>query len=702
MEPLGSEGLPITGYRYHAPSGAQLTYSTQDIFRPWTPDPASVWHGVGALGPQALSHDTLSFTDQTARSHFQNDATPKIAITTTNTDAQPMDAAETAAMYRDWSRKNNRRHGEYAGVPVVLPPHFALQELQGGMADLSNLASYQESQRDQVLKAAGVPPSILGQVVDVNRAAAETNQYVFDVHTIEPMADLVADAMTHQLAHDMDPMLVVQFEEFIAKDQDAELRRIESELSTKRRSINQVLEAQGMEPVEWGDLPVGAMADTPYTGDTFDEPVLDEDPAALDEPDDQAVAEPTQAPDAGFDEAAAITPTAVLNGAQVASIVDVVSNVGSGTLGKDSAVALLGVAFGIEPAVAAEIVGDPQPPQVPPQFGSNPPPQAEDDDSEGENDDDRAATSATVDDGLGRAGRLPAMEGYQPASAPQAEIHGHRVAVIAAVPDMRMSVKASKKLILATERKWQKRFAAEWQRIVTLQKKWAMASLRDHFPDRMRAPDTVPGLIDGTWVFDESVWDDEYGRRLVEYRTGVVTDGWSDTAKHLLGDAEKTSAYVAKNLISDSVAERIRSDALLSTQRYSATLRKRVGKALAEAFDDQVGLPEIEKRLNVVFRGQRAHVPTIARTEVGAAYSRGQLESFREGGVDKKQWVDFGDSDVRHDHNTSNMHASLVQVSEPFVLGNGEQAAAPRIGWAGSQLSAGQAVNCRCITVPAD
>lgn len=47
----------------------------------------------------------------------------------------------------------------------------------------------------------------------------------------------------------------------------------------------------------------------------------------------------------------------VLNGAQVTAIVDVASKVASKELGRDSAIAILGVAFGFAPAKAAEILG---------------------------------------------------------------------------------------------------------------------------------------------------------------------------------------------------------------------------------------------------------------------------------------------------------------------------------------------------------
>jgi capsid portal protein len=49
--------------------------------------------------------------------------------------------------------------------------------------------------RDKILSANGVPGSIVGLVQDVNRAAAETNQFIFENTTIKPIADLIANAL---------------------------------------------------------------------------------------------------------------------------------------------------------------------------------------------------------------------------------------------------------------------------------------------------------------------------------------------------------------------------------------------------------------------------------------------------------------------------------------------------------------------------
>jgi hypothetical protein len=39
-------------------------------------------------------------------------------------------------------------------------------------------------------------------------------------------------------------------------------------------------------------------------------------------------------------------------------------------------------------------------------------------------------------------------------------------------------------------------------------------------------------------------------------------------------------------------------------------------------------------------------------------------------------------------------------LDEPFVLGDGELAKEPGVGWQGATLSAHNAINCRCFMTP--
>jgi hypothetical protein len=100
--------------------------------------------------------------------------------------------------------------------------------------------------------------------------------FVFEATTIKPLADLIADALTNQLARDFDPRLVVRFEDFITEDKSFALEKRKALLDRKVITVNEVRLEDGREPVEWGDLPISTSQEIPYTGD----PPPEEAPAA--------------------------------------------------------------------------------------------------------------------------------------------------------------------------------------------------------------------------------------------------------------------------------------------------------------------------------------------------------------------------------------------------------------------------------------
>lgn len=271
LEPLSPKSVDIIfgttgidGYVYKPPRGGkEITYSADEVIRIYEPDPDDPFLARGKLSPQALAYDASLFLDQTLRKHFKDDATPKVAIKAT--DGSELPSPEDKRRWeQEWINAYNRREGGSSGVPSMVPPGFDLHEFKFWSG--KDLVPVLNHYRDQILSAYGVPGSVVGLVQDVNRAAAETNMFVFESTTIKPMADLIADALTRQLAQEFDRDLVVLFEDFITEDKSFKLEKREKLLTQKVVTINEVRVDEGLDPVEWGHLPVGQAQDVPYDG----------------------------------------------------------------------------------------------------------------------------------------------------------------------------------------------------------------------------------------------------------------------------------------------------------------------------------------------------------------------------------------------------------------------------------------------------
>ena len=255
------QGGEVASYVITDGSGAPRSHPADVVIRCYFPDPESPHAAEGLLAPVGIEVDSLKFSGEHHRAHFQNDATPK-SVMKAKEGANAWSVDEKKAFYETWVQANHQRLGKRIGLPAFLPLNWDLMEIasQSG-ADIVPLLQYW---RDTVLMGYGVPKSILGLVESGDRSSAETNQYVFDRHVIVPFAKVITDALTWQLAIDFDPKLVVTFKKFVSADKEFELKERESKLKTKQISINMAHDEDGTDPVPWGDDPVATFAEIPY------------------------------------------------------------------------------------------------------------------------------------------------------------------------------------------------------------------------------------------------------------------------------------------------------------------------------------------------------------------------------------------------------------------------------------------------------
>jgi len=280
MELVWDPAMGLVGYVYSALDGSEIPYRRDEVIRFWDPDPNEPFAAMGNLGPQATEYDAAKFIDETVRQHYRDDASPKAALESAEFAAPPPEIGteEFDRWVRQWRQNWHQRSGAFKGVPVPLPPGVSLKELTNASAtqDPAVAAFY----RDQILMANGVPRSILGDVVDANRASAETNKFVFESETIAPQAELMSDAYTLQLADvDFGDDIRVGWKDFITGDKLFELQQEGQDLTLKVRNINEVRTMRNEPSVEWGEDPVGSFGDTPYRPN--EEPDSVDDPGAF-------------------------------------------------------------------------------------------------------------------------------------------------------------------------------------------------------------------------------------------------------------------------------------------------------------------------------------------------------------------------------------------------------------------------------------
>lgn len=268
VKPIG-DGRILKGYEIVTAQGQRReNLKPDEVCRIWNPDPSAPFAARGTLGPQGRLADMLEYAEDHLRGFYESDATPAVVLEATNPDAPtPTDRGVLQRFDLAWIKAYHKRRGHKRGVPPFLAPGWSAKVLDAAET-LSSTRVLMEYARDQILMAYGVPRSVLGDVVDANRAAADTNQYVFDRYTVTPVADAISDGLTRDIAS-MYPQrqgikLMVRFQEFVSADQEFILKEEAQDVALKVRTINEIRAKRGIPDVDWGNEPVGTFADTPY------------------------------------------------------------------------------------------------------------------------------------------------------------------------------------------------------------------------------------------------------------------------------------------------------------------------------------------------------------------------------------------------------------------------------------------------------
>ena len=126
------------------------------------------------------------------------------------------------------------------------------------------------------------------------------------------------------------------------------------------------------------------------------------------------------------------------------------------------------------------------------------------------------------------------------------------------------------------------------------------------------------------------------------------------------------------------------------------TTLKLVSGAVQKGVAEGETADQIADRIDRVGAYTKRHrSQTIARTETVGAMNEGNLDFYKEAGVETKQWVTAGDEKVRGSH--SNMQKRHANINETFITGMGSHLQYPLDRSAGAPAE--DIINCRCSVI---
>ncbi len=327
----------INGAQFEVPITNMLWFKDPSLENPY---------GRGA-GIGASLADELDIDENASKhvsSYFFNRAMPDMLVSVEGADEHALEATKARFEQDHRGFVNAHRTAFLSGKVTVERLDTTFKDM-----DLVDLRKF--SGRDIVIQALGLSPEMLGILDNSNRATISEARAMFAENVLMPRLALVEEVL-QEFAALFDERIIVAFEDPTPNNLDFTLKAMQAHQSSV--SENEWRTLQGLEPVEGGDVyrvPAGTVP-----AERLDSGLLD--PNAMDA---------TGEVDPALAGAGAAVQDTALNGAQVSSLLEIITAVGIGTMPKLTARGLILAAFpGMTPeevdAILAPIVEGSQKP----------------------------------------------------------------------------------------------------------------------------------------------------------------------------------------------------------------------------------------------------------------------------------------------------------------------------------------------------
>ena len=618
FEPADAAGAPIinnsqfpTQWRAMFQDGVRLIQPHQ-IARFSFFNPNNPLRGLAPVDVAMSAANASYASGKWKEAFYKNSANPGGWIKTNITDAKKVKE------YRDlWEdrHKGPTKHGRME----VMPKDFEFVPNTMTSVEMEFIEGLKWN-RDEMVAALGVPKAVLSITDDLNYATHLGQSRVFWTSRVLPLMRDIEDVLWTSL------FSRVEGGKYHGKFDISNVPELQSDIGEKiSQGVN--LSSLGYEANEINDRLSLGMPEIDAT--TSVDPTITVDPLAP---------------------AVAVADSA-MNGAQVASLQAIVSDVSTGILAPESAKAMLKIAFPtIDEAEAASII-DPAA-----EFAQKQPPET--------TPTDNAEAQQTIDT-LTKSGLAP----WTRSAMSDADMFAYLLEFERAViTRAEKSLKASMVKYLNSLSTHQQDRLQRWMKENDLQPK----DLRD------LSQKDVNKIL-----FNQKAWDAQLARVTKSPVHAAIAHAEKVVAKEIGHPGMSLEPFRAKGIFGKTMAT------LIDTNK---TTQKRV-RAVLLAYDSN-GAQPLQKtidRLARLFDGNEARARLIANTEIGMAVSSARFETMKQAGVKFHKWVNMDYSNVRRLHTDppDGPNGEVVGLGQSFSNGM----MYPRQFGFGPE----QVCNCRCI-----
>ncbi|QVL30931.1 phage portal protein [Telmatocola sphagniphila] len=252
-------------YELRVPGAPAEYFSPEEIIHLKYPNPLDVYYGLSPLQANALTIDANAELQRSRWQTFQAGQRPGMVL---QTDQTLNDATVVRLEEKLQSKFSGRENWQR---PLVLEQGLKASPWTFTPAEMDYLNSCRLT-RDEIFALFRVPPPVAGMIETVGLGADIWHgaRTIFCEGTIQPKLDLIAQALTRDLARRFDADLVIAFPDCSPRNQDQ--RRLDDELDARLglRTVNEIRRARGLKPFSDGkfDQPrcLGHVAERPSLG----------------------------------------------------------------------------------------------------------------------------------------------------------------------------------------------------------------------------------------------------------------------------------------------------------------------------------------------------------------------------------------------------------------------------------------------------
>jgi HK97 family phage portal protein len=255
-----SETEVVGGYIYQNPKGEMIPIPKEEIIHFKRFNPFNRYRGIGTVYASALAIDIDNYSGQFNRNFFFNAAVPSAVLKTTG----EMTEEQYQRLKAEWESRYTGTHNAHR--LAILQNGLEYQPIQMTQKEMQFLEQRRFS-RDEILAIFRVPKTILGIADDVNRANAETSDYVFARRVVKPRMNFLVSRLNESLLpmFGMDDNLWrFTFDDPVQENEDQEIREHTASLTlgSAWMTPNEVRAEEGLPPIENGDsllIPLNAI-----------------------------------------------------------------------------------------------------------------------------------------------------------------------------------------------------------------------------------------------------------------------------------------------------------------------------------------------------------------------------------------------------------------------------------------------------------